>query len=56
MAQENEVLAKVLCHSIVVIIHAMRSLRVEANFREPQAKRETVAAEPLLVRPPLLLF
>ncbi len=55
-AQENEVLAKVLCHNIVVLIHAMRSLGVEPNFRESQSKRETVAAEPSLVRPPMLLF
>ena len=33
-AQINEVMAKVLCHNIVVIIGAMHNLKVAPNFAE----------------------
>ena|SRR3990167_3802110 len=32
IAQQNEMLAKILCHNIVVIIHEMYELGIEANF------------------------
>ncbi|MGC8622204.1 MAG: transposase, partial [Caldisphaera sp.] len=34
-AQVNEVLLKILCHNIVVLIHEMNELGIEANFLAP---------------------
>jgi len=33
-AQQNELLAKILCHNIVVVIHEMYELGIEANFKK----------------------
>lgn len=34
IAQENELLAKILCHNIVVIIHEIQELGINANFEK----------------------
>ena len=37
-AQQNELLAKVLCHNIVVVIHEMHELGISADFKSLVAK------------------
>ncbi len=32
IAQQNELLAKVLCHNIVVVIHEMYELKIKTDF------------------------
>jgi hypothetical protein len=42
IAIRNEVLAKVLCHNIVVVIHEMHELGINPGFRTGSAEGEEV--------------
>ena len=48
-AQVNEVLCKIICHNLCVLIHEMYELGIEPNFKTDSQSKQNCLEEPVLV-------